>query len=661
MSENDTITITWRRPDTPKPVAFQLPERIGTVKLTREIGRGGMGVVFLGEDELLHRRVAVKFLLTAGTEDDPGFKRFIEGARAAASVRHSGLTTVFQTDVTESVPFLIMEFVDGPSLSDLLQRHGALSPNTALSMIADISDAVAALHDEDIIHRDIKPANVLLNDSGQTFVTDFGLTCPRRNDSGGDIAGTPKYMAAEAFEGTVTERSDVYALGIMTYELLTGAPPFTGNHRELQAQHENTPLPREPLEAKNIAPEIINLIERATHKKPIYRFKSAANLARAIRNCEACPTGSQHAAFAALLHTTQSKAGAKSRTQENTPTSGSSGTYQSRIAEMANTRRQQKMGPDNTNKTTPPPAVNVPTDVLAVDVSCIQCGYNLRGLPINGRCPECGNETIASLQPDRLIFADKKWLFRVSDGFSWMYWSIIGFIFFGMVFGILFGLLMASTSNSLTDNATSDDPSTMMIIIGASTKYAVLGLAILAGGIFFIGLIRSIWPEPNQIGSKTSRTQSAARGAIFLAIAAYCMKRFIFTETWDILPDGLNEASYAVFFASFAIYTAKLVKRIPNHAMHRDLRIIAISMIALIGLTWTRAFLASIGLVDTWIYNTIKYLTLFVTLVAALGQLFLIFQIGKAAEVLFTAATQSIPERRRPPSLTKYWKSTEKS
>ncbi len=293
MPLEETVTLTGDTTDAATPPAeFVVPRQIGSVRLVREIGRGGMGVVWLGRDELLAREVAVKFLLaaTAGPED-PGFARFIEGARAAAAVRHPGLTTIHHAGVVAGLPYLVMEYVDGPSLSEVRKRCGALPLVAVLAVLDGAADAVGALHEHGIIHQDIKPGNVLLNADGAALVTDFGLAHAWASlhtaDTSSPAGGTPAYMAPEMFAGQASVRSDVYALGIMTYELLCGHPPHSGTLPEVCEQHRRTPLPIATLAERGVGPALIEVLERAAHKDAVYRYKTARHFLRAVQ--EACP------------------------------------------------------------------------------------------------------------------------------------------------------------------------------------------------------------------------------------------------------------------------------------------------------------------------------------------------------------------------------------
>lgn len=266
---------------------------LGPVRLLREIGRGATGVVFLGHHTVLGRDVAVKFLLQGGAAaEGSGIGRLVEEARAAAAVRHPHLTQIFHADVDRGVPYLVMEYVRGPTLRQLLESTGFLTVPVAAAVMADVAAAVAELHGNQVIHRDIKPTNVLLDVDGHVFVTDFGLAVRRTHASGaaaqGEFAGTPAYMAPEMFEGRVSPRTDVYAMGVTAFQLLTGATPFSGTFEELHEQHLRKPLPAENLREKGVADAVVEVLERSTHKQPMFRYKTAPDFARALRQAAGC-------------------------------------------------------------------------------------------------------------------------------------------------------------------------------------------------------------------------------------------------------------------------------------------------------------------------------------------------------------------------------------
>ncbi|MFZ4428889.1 MAG: serine/threonine-protein kinase [Phycisphaerales bacterium] len=296
MDPADQTTITLSNAGTgggvtvaPAPsVQVEVPKRLGSVELIREIGRGGMGVVWLGRDELLGRDVAVKFMLGAAAgDDDPHFATFLEGARAAAALRTPGITAVHHADAIAGAPYIVMEYVDGPSLSRVIRVSTALSVAAAWHVMKALAATVAELHEAGIVHRDIKPSNVMLDLDGRLFLTDFGVAILRRDD-GADaararLAGTPAYMAPEAFDGRASARVDVYALGVTLYEMLAGEPPFAADSLEAIRQlHAAAEWPRAILEAKGVDGAVIEIIDRALRKDPKFRFKSARHMLEAM-------------------------------------------------------------------------------------------------------------------------------------------------------------------------------------------------------------------------------------------------------------------------------------------------------------------------------------------------------------------------------------------
>ncbi|MBL9001025.1 MAG: serine/threonine protein kinase [Phycisphaerae bacterium] len=263
------------------------PRQLGSVRLIREIGRGGMGVVWLGHDDMLGRDVAVKFLLgAAATDDDPNFAVFLEGARAAAKLKCPGMTAVFHADVVDHAPYIVMEYVDGPTLGRVVQKSGSLPLPAALGVMEKVCATVAELHEAGIIHRDIKPSNIMLDTDCRVYLTDFGIAITRPvGESGSDkagLAGTPAYMAPEAFDEVASTRTDTYALGVTMFELLTGAAPFEGEYTQVREMHRTRELPLAALRDKNIDPSIVEIVERATNKDPKYRYKTARHLLEAL-------------------------------------------------------------------------------------------------------------------------------------------------------------------------------------------------------------------------------------------------------------------------------------------------------------------------------------------------------------------------------------------
>ena len=288
-SDSDTVTLTrissQKKDGTSHSV---IPRTLGSVRLVEEIGRGGMAVVYKGHHQMLNRDVAVKFLLDAVSEsDDPEFTRFLDGAQAAANVRHQALTTIHHAGLINKVPYLVMEYIKGPTLTKMLNDLGEFSIGPALAVMESICQAVGKLHDNNIIHRDIKSSNILLDHAGQVFLTDFGLSCVQptidSNKQFKELSGTPAYMAPEMFDGDASMRSDVYSTGILLFQLLTNRLPYTGSLPELQAMHQVGELPVSWLEDRKIGNRLIDVIRRATHKDKVYRYKTAHQFLRALK------------------------------------------------------------------------------------------------------------------------------------------------------------------------------------------------------------------------------------------------------------------------------------------------------------------------------------------------------------------------------------------
>lgn len=290
MSDHNTITFT-ARDMTGRSETFSVPRILGGITLHEKIGEGGMGVVYRGFDERLKRNVAVKFL-AASDRDPSAIETFFLGAGAAVAVRHPSLVQIFHADVFEGIPFLVMELVAGPSLSEVLAQTGPLDALLCVAILEGVCAAVGQLHQAGIIHRDLKPANILFGDDGRGRVTDFGIsrqTAPGvLRKSTGAIAGTPSFMAPEMFAGDISTRTDVYALAMTAYQMLCSKAPEPA---------QLVPAPSDPeqadratganltsvLESHGVDLRIIEVLQRAAHPQPLYRTKDATRFWTALR------------------------------------------------------------------------------------------------------------------------------------------------------------------------------------------------------------------------------------------------------------------------------------------------------------------------------------------------------------------------------------------
>jgi serine/threonine protein kinase len=255
----------------------------GRYLMRERIGAGGMGEVWRATDEVLGRTVAVKLILPA-LLDDPGFvRRFLAEARAMASVQHPGVVAIHDFHGDADGAYLVMEFVDGEPLSRLLGRVGRLGPAFTLDLVRQAASALQAVHDRGIVHRDVKPANLLLRPNGSLALTDFGIAAGGGSTTltaPGQILGTPSYLAPEQVLGqAASPRSDVYALGVVAYECLSGRRPFVGENPFAVAMQRvgQAPPPLDP----DTPPAVAALVARAMAPDPAQRWPSAAELATA--------------------------------------------------------------------------------------------------------------------------------------------------------------------------------------------------------------------------------------------------------------------------------------------------------------------------------------------------------------------------------------------
>jgi eukaryotic-like serine/threonine-protein kinase len=258
---------------------------------TRELlGRGGMSEVYRGFDVRLRRHVAIK-RLRSDVANNPVFRaRFRREAEAAGRLHHSAIVAIYDTGEERessgpSIPFIVMELIEGCSLRDALREAGKLPPVRALELTAAVLDALACSHAAGIIHRDIKPANVMLTSTGEIKVADFGIARPAAETLGtvtlaGTVLGTPQYLSPEQGRGEAVDvRSDIYSAGCMLYELLVGQTPFTGDSPlSIVVQHISD-APRTPSTTNaDISPDIDSIVLKAMAKDPADRYQTASEM-----------------------------------------------------------------------------------------------------------------------------------------------------------------------------------------------------------------------------------------------------------------------------------------------------------------------------------------------------------------------------------------------
>src|SRR5437762_5243701 len=258
-----------------------LAERYRIVALA---GRGGMGEVFRAEDLTLGQIVAMKFLPERLSQDARALARFHAEVRNARQVSHPNVCRVFDIGETDGTLFLTMEYVDGEDLASVVRRIGRLSPDKATEIARQICAGLAAAHERGVIHRDLKPANIMLDGAGKIRITDFGLAGIAASIQGEEArAGTPAYMAPEQLAGKqVTTRSDIYSLGLVLYEILTGQRAFEASTlRELVRLRESGTITHPSTLVRDLDPLIERVILRCLESDPDKRPASALQVAAA--------------------------------------------------------------------------------------------------------------------------------------------------------------------------------------------------------------------------------------------------------------------------------------------------------------------------------------------------------------------------------------------
>ena len=271
---------------------------LGKYKILDRIGMGGMGQVFLAEHVSMRRRAALKVLPPDRADDPYKRERFLREARATGQLDHPNLVRAFDVDTQDDVLFLIMEYVDGVTLHDLVTRHGPLGPHRAAYYVWQVAHGLAYMHAGGLIHRDIKPANLVLDRQGVVKILDLGLVRSQEEvdeltrGEGVKILGTADYLAPEqAIDcSAVDTRADVYALGASAYFLLTGRPPFVGdNVAQKLIAHQTKPVTPVRELRPEVPPELAAVVERMLAKKPADRFQTPAEVVAALDGFAADP------------------------------------------------------------------------------------------------------------------------------------------------------------------------------------------------------------------------------------------------------------------------------------------------------------------------------------------------------------------------------------
>jgi len=265
------------------------PEKIGRYEIKAELGRGGMATVYHGYDPRFEREVAVKVLPSELLHSDPQFKlRFEREAKIIAQLEHPSIVPVYDVGDEEGQPYFVMRYMNGLSLSEKIKAK-VMSIEEAAKILGQIAPGLDEAHNKGIVHRDLKPSNILFDSKGTPYISDFGIAklsqAQASNVTGSGIIGTPAYMAPEQASGeTVDGRSDIYALGIILFEMLTGKQPYEADTpMGVAIKHITDPVPQILIANPNLPPEADVIIQTAMAKSKDDRFATAVDMVDALR------------------------------------------------------------------------------------------------------------------------------------------------------------------------------------------------------------------------------------------------------------------------------------------------------------------------------------------------------------------------------------------
>lgn len=268
-------------------------KQLGRYEVIRELGQGAMGVVYQAKDPLIDRIVAIKTinlgLAQEGKDEYEG--RFYQEAKAAGRLNHPNIVTIYDVGKSGEVAYIAMEFLQGRELRDIMNDAGLLPIDHVLDIVAQVASGLAYAHEYDIVHRDVKPSNIMVIRDGHVKITDFGIA--RMASAGvrtqtGMVLGSPKYMSPEQVMGkALDQRSDIFSLGVMLYEMLTGNAPFNGeNVNSIMYQTLNA-TPAMPNTLNPLVPDMLNfIVAKALAKSVEDRYQNAKDLASDLRACK---------------------------------------------------------------------------------------------------------------------------------------------------------------------------------------------------------------------------------------------------------------------------------------------------------------------------------------------------------------------------------------
>jgi len=283
--------------------------QLGRYEVLGELGQGAMGVVYRAKDPLIDRVVAIKTinLGLALDEKEEYEERFYQEAKAAGRLNHPNIVTIYDVGRSGDVAYIAMEFLEGRELRDIMNEEGLLPVAQVLEIVAQVAQGLAYAHEFDIVHRDIKPSNIMVIRDGHVKITDFGIARMASSSvrtQTGMVLGSPKYMSPEQVMGKeIDQRSDIFSLGVMLYEMLTGETPFQGENVNAIMYQTLNAIPAPPNSLSAAVPEMVNFIAaKALAKGVDDRYQDAKDMASDLRACrDALPRSNEQAAQSRLI------------------------------------------------------------------------------------------------------------------------------------------------------------------------------------------------------------------------------------------------------------------------------------------------------------------------------------------------------------------------
>ena len=311
----------------------------GRYELIEKIGEGGMAIVYKARCRLLNRYVAIKILRPEFTKDEQFIENFKRESQAAAALTHPNIVSVYDVGKEGNIHFIVMELVEGKTLSQYIEEKGRLDYKEAISITRQVASALSLAHKNQIVHRDIKPHNILITNTGVAKLADFGIAKAVSASTiiGGNhkVMGSVHYFSPEQARGAyVDERSDIYSLGIVLYEMLTGKVPFDGdNPITIALMHINEPMPLVTAQVPGIPPQLEKIIMKATEKYQSNRYRTADEMIEDLDNIEFITKVMGQKAFVTDLNDADSETAAAQVARREKQTKRNTAGYESRQTE----------------------------------------------------------------------------------------------------------------------------------------------------------------------------------------------------------------------------------------------------------------------------------------------------------------------------------------